>query len=472
MKNLLFYVFISIVFASCQSKAQNEGTFITSEKPYFFEKISENSDLPKAHSFETFVINNEIYAFFSQGIWKSNNGKDWQQTNLKPLKKNAIQTRYWQIGKTVYALGNVDRVNEDYQKPQFTSSQILKTNDFDNWEVYAQTSELPQLVEYELLNFKNKVYILGGRNKTGEFQQDVWISKSKESKKGLVYWRKLEVKLPFSAEDTRVNTEFLVFHDYVFAIQGNGKEIKNIWKTKDMQHWQIVKDDLNLPYFYSFSAFVFDDKIWLACSGKEKLYASNTGTEWRSFDTHFSTQTVGVVYQPFQNSVLMLGGKMKSSYTSNIYQWEKNRHYAELCATPKTDKTLLIEGYIRDKTGKNLPNTEVLIYHSNEKGSYEPLVKGNQNTSLIRGKVRTNQQGYFKFKTQMPGEYGNNEGTQHIHCFIKTKENKEIAKVLHFEHNVNDEIRKWAKETGFGLVIPLKKGKETTWEGKVVFEVE
>lgn len=84
---------------------------------------------------------------------------------------------------------------------------------------------------------------------------------------------------------------------------------------------------------------------------------------------------------------------------------------------------LEISGTIYQKDGKTPANDVILyIYHTDQKGIYP--VKGNETGwakrhGYIRGWIKTNQDGKYKFLTLLPAAYPGREAPAHIHPIIK-----------------------------------------------------
>jgi protocatechuate 3,4-dioxygenase beta subunit len=84
---------------------------------------------------------------------------------------------------------------------------------------------------------------------------------------------------------------------------------------------------------------------------------------------------------------------------------------------------LEISGTIFKSDGKTpAPNVVLYIYHTDQKGNYAQ--KGNEQGwgkrhGYIRGWVRSDQNGAYKFYTLRPASYPNSRNPQHIHPTIK-----------------------------------------------------
>jgi protocatechuate 3,4-dioxygenase, beta subunit len=84
---------------------------------------------------------------------------------------------------------------------------------------------------------------------------------------------------------------------------------------------------------------------------------------------------------------------------------------------------LEVSGIIYKRDGKTPASNVVLyIYHTNQKGIYEK--KGDEKGwgkrhGYIRGWVKTNEKGEYKFYTLVPASYPNSTNPKHIHPSIK-----------------------------------------------------
>jgi protocatechuate 3,4-dioxygenase, beta subunit len=85
--------------------------------------------------------------------------------------------------------------------------------------------------------------------------------------------------------------------------------------------------------------------------------------------------------------------------------------------------TIEISGIIYQKDGKTPAKDVVLyIYHTDQKGLYSQ--KGSEEGwgkrhGYIRGWVKTNAEGFYKFYTLVPASYPNSNNPKHIHTTIK-----------------------------------------------------
>nr|WP_295923274.1 intradiol ring-cleavage dioxygenase [uncultured Dyadobacter sp.] len=86
-------------------------------------------------------------------------------------------------------------------------------------------------------------------------------------------------------------------------------------------------------------------------------------------------------------------------------------------------KPLGIHGTVFKADGKTpAPDVVLYLYHTNEKGIYPK--KGDEKGwarrhGYIRGWVKTDQKGFFKFGTLRPGSYPGSDEPAHIHVIVK-----------------------------------------------------
>lgn len=85
-------------------------------------------------------------------------------------------------------------------------------------------------------------------------------------------------------------------------------------------------------------------------------------------------------------------------------------------------KKLIIEGIAYHRNGSPAAGVVLYIYHTNQQGIYAK--KGDEKGwgkrhGYIRGWMKTNEKGQYKFYTLMPASYSNSKMPAHIHITIK-----------------------------------------------------
>ncbi len=133
---------------------------------------------------------------------------------------------------------------------------------------------------------------------------------------------------------------------------------------------------------------------------------------------------------------------------------------------------LEISGTIYKKDGKT-PAREIIlyVYHTNAKGFYEAS-KNQTGTSRhhghLRGWVKTDEKGRYRFQSIRPAPYPNGKAPAHIHCIIKEPHKNEYwIDNYFFEDDPNLAIEKRRQHWRGGLgIIKLTKNENGAWTGR------
>jgi len=131
-----------------------------------------------------------------------------------------------------------------------------------------------------------------------------------------------------------------------------------------------------------------------------------------------------------------------------------------------------ISGTIFKLDGKTPAAGVILyVYHTNAKGDYEPAA--NQTLARRHGKLRgwmkTNEQGQYKFRSIKPAAYPNRRDPAHIHPVIKEpNKNEYYIDEFRFDDDpllTQTERTKEEKRGGSGI-IKLTKNQNGIWVGR------
>lgn len=132
---------------------------------------------------------------------------------------------------------------------------------------------------------------------------------------------------------------------------------------------------------------------------------------------------------------------------------------------------LTVEGRVIDAaSGEPVEGARVVVYQTDQAGTYQNEDPDDESTARIRGELITDRNGEFGFVTVQPGEYPDQPpGNRHIHFHSVTAEGfAPKGFVLLFDDNVRPDVREWAESTGFGIVVPVtgdpNSGLSTTLE--------
>lgn len=127
-----------------------------------------------------------------------------------------------------------------------------------------------------------------------------------------------------------------------------------------------------------------------------------------------------------------------------------------LSAPDEPGQPLVLYGTVVDSlTDAPLAGARVYLYHADTNGQYRPADPGDESTARLSGEVVTDADGGFVVHTILPGEY-DQPGNRHVHVhYARADGYREKGRVILFDDNVNDVVRQWAADTGFGIVIEL-----------------
>lgn len=133
---------------------------------------------------------------------------------------------------------------------------------------------------------------------------------------------------------------------------------------------------------------------------------------------------------------------------------------ATLTGPDEPGAPLHIEGRVVDAvSGDPVAGAHLVLYHADDAGTYQPSDPADESTARLRAELRTDVDGRFGFRTILPGEYPDQPpGNRHIHVHSVTADgHAQLGFVILFEDNVRDDVRSWARSTGFGQVIDLEE---------------
>lgn len=129
-----------------------------------------------------------------------------------------------------------------------------------------------------------------------------------------------------------------------------------------------------------------------------------------------------------------------------------------IVSTEEPGPRLTVEGRVIDaSTGEPVDGARLVVYQTDQAGTYQNEDPADESTARIRGELTTGSSGEFGFVTVQPGEYPNQPtGNRHIHFHsVSAPGYASKGFVLLFDDNVRSDVREWAESTGFGIVVPV-----------------
>ena len=132
--------------------------------------------------------------------------------------------------------------------------------------------------------------------------------------------------------------------------------------------------------------------------------------------------------KPLTSTVLVGGGcdGCKGMYDNMPQQlgWETT-----IASAAEPGERMEISGVIYQVDGKTpAPNVILYVYHTDAKGIYSPAPDATGGARIhghLRGWMKTNQRGEYKFTSIRPAHYPNARGPAHIHAIVKEPDKNE-----------------------------------------------
>jgi protocatechuate 3,4-dioxygenase, beta subunit len=151
----------------------------------------------------------------------------------------------------------------------------------------------------------------------------------------------------------------------------------------------------------------------------------------------------------------------------------KELHWQTTIADAKEEgERMEISGTIYQKDGKTPASGVILyVYHTDVKGEYTPALTQvhARRHGHLRGWVKTDAQGRYKFTSIRPAAYPNQRFAAHIHPIIKEPTKNEYwIDEYQFEGDplLTQKDRDNAQNRGGSGIITLTKNEKGTWIGK------
>ena len=125
-------------------------------------------------------------------------------------------------------------------------------------------------------------------------------------------------------------------------------------------------------------------------------------------------------------------------------------------------KRLAVNGVVYKAGGTPAPNVVIYVYHTDQTGVYPK--KGNETGwgkrhGYIRGWMKTNEKGEYKFFTLRPAAYPGREAPEHIHVTIKEPDKNEYwidEYVFDDDPLLTEKERKHCQDRGGSGIINVK----------------
>lgn len=285
---------------SCHSPAttnKNTLTHTEEQRPpaeYMWTQLTDSAPWRKNYNFQMFSIRDTLWVFHPDGVWYSENDKDWRASPLPNVIGNLAFLDYVYFRDAVYGLGYLKGNIEQFRfKPEIARSSDLRT-----WTTVAEKSNLPRRFFYHPFVFKDKLWIIGGEDEHRKYA-DIWNSEDG------INWIRQEDSTAFGQ---RSGSQVIILNDTLYLLDND------VWCSSDGLHWQQhTQEILKGEQLFGYSAQVLDNRIWLIGCNRNAAFTNQV--LYSSDALQWSTQTApwlprgGVAAAVHRGSLYMTGGK-------------------------------------------------------------------------------------------------------------------------------------------------------------------
>lgn len=261
---------------------------------YAWTKLLDSAGWRKSYNFQLFSLHDTLWTFHHDGVWLSADGFRWMKSPLSNVIGNGAFLDYVVFKGTVYGLGHFEGNIETF----IQKSSVYSSGDLRHWDTVATESNLPNRFFYHPFVYQNKLWIIGGEDKTTKYA-DVWNSPDG------IAWTKQRDSLPFGRRSG----------DRVVELKGRLYLLGNdVWSSTDGLRWQKETDEiLKGEEVSGYAALAFDDRIWLLGCNRNGRFSSQVltstdGKTWQSQEAPWAPRG-GIAATVHQNKLYLTGGK-------------------------------------------------------------------------------------------------------------------------------------------------------------------
>jgi protocatechuate 3,4-dioxygenase, beta subunit len=118
--------------------------------------------------------------------------------------------------------------------------------------------------------------------------------------------------------------------------------------------------------------------------------------------------------------VALSGCKHASSLAGTVTEQATNVPWkTKIVSDGEPGEPVIVSGTIYAPDGRTpLEGINLFVYQTDATGVYSTIAGGDNRATRIHGRVRSNKQGRYEFRTIKPGSYPNNRIAAHIHAYV------------------------------------------------------
>ena len=243
--------------------------------------------------------------------------------------------KIWLMGglnanKNVISQGKIDYDNSKY------FSDVWLSEDGANWIKVADKSPWGDRRSMTVVDFKGKMWLMGGWGPTIGYNSDIWSSENGAD------W-KLETEA--AAWPAREGHQLLVFQNKIWLIGGvrydKQQLFNDVWYSEDGVNWVEATDNAGWSPRWDHAVGVFDNKLWLidgmVFGGRmfKDIWSSADGVNWilatatppfKARQGNFITGYKGKLWVIGRLDAAMNGGVNDVWYSDDGISWQKTKN--------------------------------------------------------------------------------------------------------------------------------------------------
>jgi Kelch motif protein len=195
-------------------------------------------------------------------VWSSTDGANWEQATREAPWSGRIAAACVVFQGKMWILGGTE--NYYFGDDKSLKNDVWSTSDGKNWTVATAKAGWSPRAYHQAAVLNDKIYVFGGGNYVPKYktESDVWSSSDG------VAWEKVTDTVPWHP---RLWFSSVVYRDRMWVLGGWSNDPAqpsqnwgDVWYSKDGKDWKQLSSKVIWKERHEHSAYVFQDKIWIA----------------------------------------------------------------------------------------------------------------------------------------------------------------------------------------------------------------
>ncbi len=203
----------------------------------------------------------------------------------------------------------------EYWKAEHKNDLWVSDNGL-SWNEIKTENIWPPRRSLSIVEFKNKLWMLGGWSNINGYKSDVWSSEDG------INWTKITDRASFPPREGQVLRTFKNKMWMMGGVNFDERKSKNdIWYSDDGAVWQEATSSTPWSPRYDHDVIVFKDKIWLLGGtelggiGNSEVWVSDNGKDWSKItDSAPWGPRHGHIVVDYKNKMWVIGGWDLNTY--------------------------------------------------------------------------------------------------------------------------------------------------------------